>query len=126
MRIAVLVSLCVLVLAACQQSSNTSVTRIRANGVDTLYSKTTVDNGVARFDCIASSTGRSITWCWMRAARRTRTVAIPPCTGWRWRWARPSRWRACQPASSTASVRCRKNNATVNDHGGIVAPPAFQ
>jgi len=57
MRIAVVASFCVLVLAACQQSSNTSVTRIRANGMDTLYSKTTVDNGVASFACIASSSG---------------------------------------------------------------------
>ena len=57
MRITIVASVCVLMLAACQQSSNTSVTRIRANGVDTLYSKTTVDNGVANFDCIASSSG---------------------------------------------------------------------
>ena len=58
MRIAVVASLCVVMLAACQQSSNTSVTRIRANGVDTLHSRTTVDNGVASFACIASSSGQ--------------------------------------------------------------------
>lgn len=58
MRIAVLASVCVLALAACQQSSNASVTRIRANGVDALYSKTTVDNGVAAFACLASASGQ--------------------------------------------------------------------
>ena len=58
MRTAVVASLCVLMLAACQQSNNTSVTRIRANGVDTLHSRTTVDNGVASFACIASSSGQ--------------------------------------------------------------------
>jgi hypothetical protein len=57
MRIFLPLCVAVLLLAGCQQSSNTSVTRIRANGVDALYSKTTVDNGVASFDCIASSSG---------------------------------------------------------------------
>lgn len=57
MRTVLPVCLAVLLLAGCQQSSNTSVTRIRANGVDALYSKTTVDDGVAHFECIASSSG---------------------------------------------------------------------
>ncbi|WP_313425569.1 hypothetical protein [Stenotrophomonas rhizophila] len=47
----------VLLLAGCQQSSNTSVTRIRANGVDALYSKSSLVDGVAHFECIASSSG---------------------------------------------------------------------
>ncbi|MFG6110785.1 hypothetical protein [Stenotrophomonas nematodicola] len=52
--------LCVmlLALAGCEQSSNTSVTRVRANGVDTLYSTSTVVDGVAQFACIASSSGQ--------------------------------------------------------------------
>lgn len=57
MRTVLPVCLAVLLLAACQQSSNTSVTRIRANGVDALYSKSTVVDGVAHFECIASSSG---------------------------------------------------------------------
>ncbi|HAI47447.1 hypothetical protein D3C87_355280 [compost metagenome] len=48
----------VLLLAACAQSSNTSVTRVRANGVDALYSKSTVVDGVAHLQCIASSSGQ--------------------------------------------------------------------
>lgn len=57
MRTVLILTVCLVALAACQQASNTSVTRIRANGVDTLYSKTTVDNGVASFECTASSSG---------------------------------------------------------------------
>jgi hypothetical protein len=58
MRTPALAAACLLFLAACQQSSNTSVTRVSANGVDTLYSRTTVVDGVARFECIASRSGQ--------------------------------------------------------------------
>ena len=47
----------VLALAGCEKSCNTSITRTQANGVDTLYSKSTVVEGEARFQCIASSSG---------------------------------------------------------------------
>lgn len=47
----------VLALAGCEKSRNTSITRTQANGVDTLYSKATVVDGEARFQCIASSSG---------------------------------------------------------------------
>ncbi|WP_313241832.1 hypothetical protein [Stenotrophomonas sp.] len=58
MRTPALAAACLLLLAACQQSGNTSVTRVSANGVDTLYSRTTVVDGVARFACIASRSGQ--------------------------------------------------------------------
>lgn len=47
----------VLALAGCEKSRNTSITRTQANGVDTLYSKSKVVEGEARFQCIASSSG---------------------------------------------------------------------
>jgi curli biogenesis system outer membrane secretion channel CsgG len=78
MRTAVVASLCVLMLAACQQSNDTSVTRIRANGVDTLYSKTTVDNGVANFDCIASSSGRCHYLVLDARCTKDKACAYPP------------------------------------------------
>jgi hypothetical protein len=53
-----LVCAVLLALAGCEKSSNSSITRARANGVDTLYSKGTVVDGQARFQCIASSSGR--------------------------------------------------------------------
>lgn len=53
-----LVCAVLLALAGCEKSSNTSITRTRANGVDTLYSKSTVVDGEARFHCIASSSGQ--------------------------------------------------------------------
>lgn len=53
-----LVCAVLLALAGCEKSSNSSITRARANGVDTLYSKGTVVDGQARFQCIASSSGK--------------------------------------------------------------------
>jgi len=47
----------VLALAGCEKYGDTSITRTHANGVDTLYSKSTVVDGEARFQCIASSSG---------------------------------------------------------------------
>lgn len=58
MRRALLVCVVALAIAGCEESSNTSITRTRANGVDTLYSKSTVVEGEARFQCIASSSGQ--------------------------------------------------------------------
>lgn len=58
MRRILLVGVAVLAIAGCEKSSNTSITRTNANGVDTLYSKSTVVEGVARFECIASSSGQ--------------------------------------------------------------------
>lgn len=58
MRAVLILCTAVLAIAGCAQSSNTSVTRLRANGVDTLYSKSTLVDGVAQFDCIASSSGQ--------------------------------------------------------------------
>ncbi|WP_312237885.1 hypothetical protein [Stenotrophomonas sp.] len=58
MRNVLILCTAVLAIAGCAQSSNTSVTRVRANGVDALYSKSTVVDGVARFECIASSSGQ--------------------------------------------------------------------
>jgi hypothetical protein len=40
------------------KSTETAITRTTANGVDTLYSKRTVVDGVARFQCMASRSGQ--------------------------------------------------------------------
>ncbi|WP_457318455.1 hypothetical protein [Stenotrophomonas sp. P5_B8] len=58
MRHVLILCTAVLAIAGCAQSNNTSVTRVRANGVDVLYSKSTVVDGVAQFECIASSSGQ--------------------------------------------------------------------
>lgn len=58
MRSVLVACLTLLALAGCEKSTETSITRINANGVDTLYSKRTVVDGVARFECIASRSGQ--------------------------------------------------------------------
>jgi hypothetical protein len=58
MRLFLFACIAALSLAGCEKSSNTSITRTRANGVDTLYSKGSVVDGEARFQCIASSSGQ--------------------------------------------------------------------
>ncbi|WMJ67668.1 hypothetical protein [Stenotrophomonas sp. 24(2023)] len=62
MRPLLLASLAVLAIAGCDRpgtgSTSTSITHVRANGVDTVHSKVTVTGGIARFDCIASRSGR--------------------------------------------------------------------
>jgi len=58
MRLFLLAALAALALAGCQKSTETAITRTTANGVDTLYSKRTVVDGVARFECMASRSGQ--------------------------------------------------------------------
>ncbi|MEI2260291.1 hypothetical protein [Stenotrophomonas indicatrix] len=58
MRSLLLACIAALSLAGCEKSTETSITRTTANGVDTLYSKRTVVDGVARFECIASRSGQ--------------------------------------------------------------------
>ncbi|CAO3301256.1 hypothetical protein [Stenotrophomonas maltophilia] len=58
MRLFLLAGLAALALAGCQKSTETAITRTTANGVDTLYSKRTVVDGVARFECMASRSGQ--------------------------------------------------------------------
>lgn len=58
MRSFLLMGLAALALAGCQKSTETAITRTNANGVDALYSKRTVVDGVARFECIASRSGQ--------------------------------------------------------------------
>lgn len=58
MRRILFVGVAMLAIAGCEKSSNTSITRTQANGVDTLYSRSTVVDGVARFECIASRSGQ--------------------------------------------------------------------
>ena len=53
MRLFLFACVAALSLAGCEKSSETSITRTNANGVDTLYSKRTVVDGEARFQCIA-------------------------------------------------------------------------
>lgn len=58
MRLFLLACVAALSLGGCEKSSTTSITRTQANGVDTLYSKGTVVEGQARFQCIASRSGQ--------------------------------------------------------------------
>ncbi|KAG1606419.1 hypothetical protein G6F45_013987 [Rhizopus arrhizus] len=58
MRLFLVACVAALSLGGCEKSSTTSITRTQANGVDTLYSKGTVVEGQARFQCIASRSGQ--------------------------------------------------------------------
>lgn len=58
MRLFLLACVAALSLGGCEKSSTTSITRTQANGVDTLYSKGTVVEGQAWFQCIASRSGQ--------------------------------------------------------------------
>lgn len=58
MRLFLLACVAALSVGGCEKSSTTSITRTQANGVDTLYSKGTVVEGQARFQCIASRSGQ--------------------------------------------------------------------
>lgn len=59
MRIITSLMSCLLALAGCDEKpSVTTIHHSSANGVDTLFSKTTVKEGVARFDCYASESGQ--------------------------------------------------------------------
>lgn len=48
----------VLSLFGCDVGRSTFVNRISIDGVDALYSRATVEAGVARFECLRSSSGR--------------------------------------------------------------------
>ena len=54
------IALCcfVLSLLGVDLGANTQVHRAVANGIDTLYSRTTVEAGVARFECLRSASGQ--------------------------------------------------------------------
>ncbi|CCP09532.1 hypothetical protein SMSKK35_1055 [Stenotrophomonas maltophilia SKK35] len=58
MRLFLLACVAALSVGGCEKSSTTSITRTQANGVDTLYSKGTVVEGQAGFQCIASRSGQ--------------------------------------------------------------------
>ncbi|WP_414539353.1 hypothetical protein [Stenotrophomonas forensis] len=58
MRLFLLACVAALSLGGCEKSSTTSITRTQSDGVDTLYSKGTVVEGQARFQCIASRSGQ--------------------------------------------------------------------
>lgn len=50
---------CLLSLFGCQdRSTHTSITRISEQGVDQVFSRTTVRDGQARFECVRSASGR--------------------------------------------------------------------
>ena len=58
MRIITSLMSCLLALAGCNEKpSVTTIHHSSANGVDTLFSKTTLREGVATFECFASSSG---------------------------------------------------------------------
>ena len=94
----------VLALAGCEKSRNTSITRTHANGVDTLYSKSTVVDGEARFQCIASSSGHCHYRCWTQRAAPMPRAPRRRCVGLRLRQARPRPCVACPTASASASA----------------------
>lgn len=50
---------CLLSLFGChERATQTSITRISEQGVDQLFSRTTVRDGQARFECVRSASGR--------------------------------------------------------------------
>lgn len=50
---------CLMALAGCNEKpSVTTIHHSTANGIDTLFSKTTLRDGVARFECFASESGQ--------------------------------------------------------------------
>ena len=58
MRIITSLMSCLLALAGCNEKpSVTTIHHSSANGVDTLFSKTTLREGVATFECFASTSG---------------------------------------------------------------------
>lgn len=59
MRIITSLMSCLMALAGCNEKpSVTTIHHSAVDGVDTLFSKTTVREGVARFDCFASESGQ--------------------------------------------------------------------
>ncbi len=59
MRIITSLMSCLLALAGCDEKpSVTTIHHSSANGVDTLFSKSTLKEGVARFECFASESGQ--------------------------------------------------------------------
>lgn len=59
MRIVTSLISCLLALAGCDdRPSVTTIHHSSANGVDTLFSKSTLKDGVARFECFASESGQ--------------------------------------------------------------------
>ncbi len=59
MRIITSLMSCLLALAGCNEKpSVTTIHHSSANGVDTLFSKTTLREGVATFECFASESGQ--------------------------------------------------------------------
>jgi len=50
---------CLLSLFGCQErATSTSITRISEHGMDQLFSRTTVRDGTAAFECVRSASGR--------------------------------------------------------------------
>lgn len=59
MRIVTSLMSCLMALAGCNEKpSVTTIHHASANGVDTLFSKTTLREGVATFECFASESGQ--------------------------------------------------------------------
>ena len=59
MRIITSLMSCLMALAGCNEKpSVTTIHHSSVDGVDTLFSKTTVRGGVARFECFASESGQ--------------------------------------------------------------------
>ncbi|WFC41290.1 hypothetical protein [Pseudoxanthomonas sp. SE1] len=59
MRIVTSLLSCLMALAGCNEKpSVTTIHHSSANGVDTLFSKTTLREGVATFECFASESGQ--------------------------------------------------------------------
>lgn len=123
MRPFLLAALAALALAGCQKSTETAITRTTANGVDTLYSKRTVVDGVARFECMASRSGQCHYLLLDPACRPDAACAKAPIRSFALAVGTTQSSGTCRRASPSASARIGKNNATVSDHGGIVGPP---
>ncbi|AXK72792.1 hypothetical protein DWG18_11220 [Lysobacter sp. TY2-98] len=71
-------------LIGCDGGRDTVVHRIVGTGADVLFSRATVQDGVARFDCVRSASGPAITWycraaaIWASPVRRMPAVTTSP------------------------------------------------
>ncbi|UWX04199.1 hypothetical protein H1235_02295 [Pseudoxanthomonas sp. NC8] len=102
---------CLLSLFGCAQASTTSITRVVDDGDETLFSKTTLADGVATFECFTSASGAATTGS-------TRSAARPPRAPWPLRRRRPAHagsrpWiRSRSPSAIVArSKDCRRDSA---------------
>lgn len=78
-----LIALCYFVLSlyGCDVGGSTFVHRTHVDGADSLYSKATVEGGVARFECLRSASGQCYYTVFTRDCTATSGRALGSSTG---------------------------------------------